>query len=267
MDVTFWLILGVTLYAALVALAAAILRAAPEDADYESAIVLFVFRVYARLVHRVRVIDAHNFPRGGAPGPLILAANHSAGVDPILIQAVCPFIVRWVMADDMALPLLEPMWEIGKVIRVDRRHNESMGVRDAIAHLRDGGVIGVFPEGHIERPPRRILPFLPGVGLFVHRTGARVLPIVVEGTPQTDPAWSSLWRTSRATVRVLPVVDYGESGLSAREIAADLRRRFIDATGWEANDSTPRLEGERWVQADAENRRPNGTRGRKRRAG
>ncbi|HBS29908.1 MAG TPA: hypothetical protein DEB06_10785, partial [Phycisphaerales bacterium] len=37
------------------------------------------------------------------------------------------------------------------------------------------------------------------------KSGAPVLPVVIEGTPQVDPAWASLAHRSRARVRVLSV--------------------------------------------------------------
>ncbi|TVQ64392.1 MAG: 1-acyl-sn-glycerol-3-phosphate acyltransferase [Phycisphaerales bacterium] len=254
----YWVIPAIMLYTALLALTRAVLRHAPDPSDLEAGIIMFVFRRYSWAMHRLRIIDADNIPRSGHPGPLIVVANHTAGVDPVLIQASCPFPIRWVMADDMAVSMLQPLWDIGQVIRVDRRRNESMGVREALRHIRSGGVLGVFPEGHLERPPRAVLPFLPGVGLFIQRTGARVLPLVIDGAPQIDPAWASLWRRSRSTVRALPMVDYTDSELSARDIAKDLRRRMIEATGWPENDATPRLVGDQWVQVDVSGRWPDG---------
>lgn len=251
-----WAILGVTVWIGFAALARWVVTAATRE-DAESGVVLRAFQVYARVVHRLRVEGAEHIPpahapgtpeAGGAPGPLVIVANHTAGVDPILIQAACAFEISWVMAEDMAKPGLEPLWKLGRVIKIDRTSGDSMGVREAIRRLRAGGVIGVFPEGHIERPPRKILPFAPGVGLFIARTGASVLPIVVDGAPQVDPAWSSLWRTSRSRLTVLPVRRYarrGEPGAkSAHQIAQDLREVFLRATGWPANDDPrPMKEG------------------------
>ncbi|WP_410961928.1 lysophospholipid acyltransferase family protein, partial [Salmonella sp. SAL4359] len=84
---------------------------------------------------------------------------------------------------------------------VDRYGREIAAAREAVRHLQSGGVVGIFPEGNLERPPCHILPFLPGVGLIVHRSGAPVIPVLISGTPQIDPAWSSLWRRSRAVVQ------------------------------------------------------------------
>ncbi len=196
-------------------------------------------RLYALVFHNLRVEGLEHLPKGNCPGKLVVVANHTAGIDPLLIQAICPFFVRWMMARDMRLPGLELFWQWAEVISVDRAQREIAGAREAIRHLELGGVIGIFPEGMLERPARQIMPFVGGVGLIVHRAKAPVLPIIIEGTPQVDPAWSSLWRTSRSTLRIMPVVHYEDSQLRSGAIAEDLRRRFGEWTNWPLNDHPP----------------------------
>jgi len=128
------------------------------------------------------------------------------------------------------------------VIFVSRTSRDSIGAREAIRHLRGGGVIGIFPEGGLERPAYQLLPFQPGIGLLIKRTGARVLPVLVDGTPQVDPAWASLWKPSRSRLRFKPTLDYSHSDLSAAEIANDLRQRFMEWTGWALNDEPAPIE-------------------------
>jgi 1-acyl-sn-glycerol-3-phosphate acyltransferase len=72
--------------------------------------------------------------------------------------------------------------------------------------------------------------------VIIHRTGAPVLPVVIDGTPQVDPAWDSLIHPSRSRLRFMAPIDYRSSGLSPEAIALDLRRRFVDWTGWPTND-------------------------------
>ncbi|MCC6427702.1 MAG: 1-acyl-sn-glycerol-3-phosphate acyltransferase [Phycisphaerales bacterium] len=194
-------------------------------------------RIYARLVHRLRIEGLENVPVSREPGPLILVVNHTAGVDPLLVQSACPFEIRWMMAADMQVEAMKWAWEWLRVIRVDRIGRDTTSAREAIRHLEQGGVVGIFPEGAIERPPRQVRPFFPGVGLLIARSGAPVLPVVVDGTPHGRHAWESLFRTSRSTVRFFPLVRYSEG--SAGEITRDLRDRYIAWTGWPAND-TPR---------------------------
>jgi 1-acyl-sn-glycerol-3-phosphate acyltransferase len=208
--------------------------------DLETGLFLKVAAGYARVYHGLRVVGLPHVPRERVPGPLIVVANHTAGVDPVLIQIACPFEIRWIMAMDMRLPSFEWFWTWARIISIPRG-NELAATREAIRHVRHGndgrgGVLGIFPEGAIERPEREVLPFLRGVGLIIKKSNAIVLPVIIEGTPQVDPAWASLWRPSRSRLTFKQPIDYRESTLTPDEISADLRRRYIEWTGWPAND-------------------------------
>lgn len=202
--------------------------------DVETGIFWHLCRWYARLWHGLRVEGLENLPTELHPGPLVVVCNHTAGVDPLLVQSVALFEIRWMMGKDMMAPALAGFWRWSGVIEVDRLGTDRRSARDALAHLKSGGVLGVFPEGRLERPPRHVLPFLPGVGLIVARSGARVLPFVVDGTPDVGPAWASLIKRSRSRVRVMPAIDY--AGVDAGAIVEDLRRRYVHWTGWPRED-------------------------------
>jgi len=209
--------------------------------DLETGLFMKVAAGYARVFHGLKVVGGPHIPDTRSPGPLIVIANHTAGVDPVLIQSVCPFEIRWIMSMDMRLPAFEWFWTWARIISIPRG-NELPATREAIRHVRrgddgSGGVLGIFPEGAIERPDRQVLPFLRGVGLLIKKSEAIVLPVIIDGTPQVDPAWASLWRPSRATLTFKQPIDYRHSTLTPDEISADLRRRYLDWTGWPANDT------------------------------
>jgi 1-acyl-sn-glycerol-3-phosphate acyltransferase len=105
--------------------------------------------------------------------------------------------------------------------------------------LQSGGVVGIFAEGGLERPPEHINPYLPGVGLLILKGKARVLPVVISGTPKVDEAYASLFIPSRSRVRFLPVRDFTGAGLSAAEIATSLEEEAAHAQGWR---QTPQAE-------------------------
>lgn len=231
-----WIILAAVLWLALAAVADRLL-AGPRGQDVVGNLAWYVIRGYVWLRHRPRVDGREHVPpfvRGGGlegVGPLIVVANHASGVDPLLIQAVLPFEPRWMMAADMRHPMGEWLWAFGRVIFVDRANSDPAGVREALRHLSIGGVLGLFPEGGIERKVRTLRPFQPGIGLLIRRSGARVLPIVIEGAAMTPTAWGALLKTSRPTVRIMPMIDYGRS-MAPAEVAADLQARYVDWTGW-----------------------------------
>lgn len=181
----------------------------------------------------------------------------------MLIQAALPFEVRWMMAQDMHTESLQWIWDFCKTIFVDRQVDnekriDTRGLREALRHLKTGGVLGIFPEGNIERPPKEILPFREGVGMLIARNGAEVLPVVIEGTPAVEPVWASLWTPSHVTLRFLEPILFDRSGKSRgpgstpSDIADRLRDVFLEATGWPANDHSPTYKDGQWWYVDHE---------------
>lgn len=231
MNVPFWIYLLLAAAAlALLALVGRGCRALLRNprGDVAGGLTWLAARVYARLVHRLRVRGAENIPPRH-PGPLVIVSTHGAGIDPVLIQAVCPFRVTFMMAADMMLPAFMPLWEWVGVIPVDREGGDTRAAREAIRRLKQGEAVAIFPEGRLVRERGVVDPFLPGVGLIIRRSGSPVLAIVIEGTPRTASAWGSLWRTSRSTITFLPLAEYADNRLDAEQIAADLRERMQHA--------------------------------------
>jgi 1-acyl-sn-glycerol-3-phosphate acyltransferase len=196
-----------------------------------------VLRLYCRLWHRVTYSGVELLPASEEDhNGLIVVSNHTGSVDPLLIQARCRFLIRWLMATDMMIPELDWLWRQQQMIPVERQGRDSSALREAIRHVRSGGCIGIFPEGRIAVPPREIRPFLPGVGGLIARTKAPVLLTWVSGTPDTNVMSEALTTRSHAHVQFIDLIDYAD-GLDPEEITADLRTRIQEASGWPLNDA------------------------------
>lgn len=232
-----WLFEFVAVWALWAWMCARLEKRNPRPGDALAGVFMGVLRVYARAVHGLRVegrADVHppvKFGEGSRRA-LIVIANHTAGIDPVLVQCACPFEVRWMMGADMMHPLLKDLWAWVGIIGVDRAsaRGDAGALREGLRHLEEGGVLGIFPQGRIERAGAQgedRKPFAPGVGLLVRKSGAPVLAVRISGTPSCATAWGSLWRRSRSVVEVLGVRDYGEpgrAGMKPAEIAADLEK-------------------------------------------
>ncbi|NUQ52334.1 MAG: 1-acyl-sn-glycerol-3-phosphate acyltransferase [Phycisphaerales bacterium] len=203
--------------------------------DVPTGLATLLGKFLANVIHRCRVEGRENIPASRRPGPLIVVVNHTAGIDPVLVQVACPFFVRWIMASRMRLPQFEGLWSFLDIISIDQESRDAAAIRASLRVLSEGGVLGIFPEGGIERPPEQLLPFAPGVGLLVSRGRARVLPVVIDGTPVAPTAWGSLFRPSRSRVRFFPVINYPAMKMSAGEIVKDLESRYRAWTGWPVN--------------------------------
>jgi 1-acyl-sn-glycerol-3-phosphate acyltransferase len=199
-----------------------------------------ILRLYTRIVHRVRYEGLGLIPPSGRP--TLFVCNHTAGIDPLLVHLVSGHDIRWMMARDMRTPMLETFWNWMRIIDVDRIAGDPAAAREALRELAQGGSVGIFPEGGLERPPRQLIPFEPGVGLIIKKSRAIVVPVVIDGTPQVDPAFASLWHPSRSRVTFHEPINYEDSGLGAKDIAQDLFDRYRDWTGWPVNENPREIE-------------------------
>jgi len=244
MTVWMWIGAGVAAWLALAVLLAAAARVSPREGDPLAGLVLLLLRAYARFWQRLEVVGREHLAAvARSEGGTLIVANHTAGVDPVLLQAACPFEIRFIMAEDMRVGWMEPIWRYARAIFVERERSGNggggrggAGFREALRHVKGGGVVGVFPEGRIEREPGRVKPFKGGAGMLASVTRARVLLVGIEGTPRAETAWGSLWRRGRARVTVLPATSAaeltGERRAEPEEAAEAMRRRLAEAMGW-----------------------------------
>ena len=192
-------------------------------------------RVYGRLMHRTTVTGREHVPATNAPGGLVVVSNHTGPIDGLVIQAACRFQIRWMMAVDLMIPALQWLWRWNPVIAVSRDGRDSGPVREAIRHVKDGGVLGVFPEGAIVQPRSELRPFHEGVGLIISRTRAPVLLVWVSGTPESPRMGEAIFTRSRSRVVFLDIIEF-DKGAGPAAITRTLRERLAEASGWPVND-------------------------------
>lgn len=202
----------------------------------------YCVHAYTRVWHHLNVVGK-DLPRDlDLARGLIVVSNHTGALDPMIIQACCRFHIHWMMAREMMVPGLDWFWRIQGIIPLDRNGKDTGPTRMAIRYVKQGGVLGIFPEGRIVVPPREIRPFHPGVGLIVARTKAPVLLCWTSGTPDTNKMAESLLTSSRSRVHFIDLIDFkGER--HAENITRILRQRIEEVSGWPINDETqPSIE-------------------------
>jgi 1-acyl-sn-glycerol-3-phosphate acyltransferase len=182
-------------------------------------------RIFTLIWHRVRWIDKQRIPM---EGPVILASNHTAGIDPFLIQSSVQRMVRWMMVGKNKFKLLAPMWKaIDPIVLDDNDGRQAIKqIRKFIEVLKNDEIVGIFPEGGLQRDHRDLQKFQVGIGMIAKRTNAWVVPVWIKGTPmRKNMIWHFL-EPSKSTVI------YGEpyqadQNMSNEEVAEDLRQRMI----------------------------------------
>lgn len=193
--------------------------------------------LFMQSLHKVRFVGWERVPQEIGPEGLILVSNHASLLDPIITQGLFTAAVRW-MTDRTQMPAAANwFWQRVRAIPVDFGPRDSEAFAEAIAHVRSGGLLGVFPEGGLPRPPNEIRPFLPGVGALVARTGAPVLLLWINGGPRAPGLLDSLFLRTNITITVIGVVKFeGDEARDVRAITERLRHEIAQASGWPLND-------------------------------
>ncbi len=179
-----------------------------------------LFRFFVAAVHKVKYAGKHHVPQGAA----ILVCKHTAGVDPVLVQCCLPRVVRWMMAIEQRTRWLNWFWAASNPIGVKRDGTDRNGARHAIAALKEGELLGLFPEGHLPEYPGEVKKFGLGVSVLASRSGAPIVPVWVSGTPHTKSVYGSFIRLSQSRVT------FGKAfTLDELDVDTNDRRAVVDA--------------------------------------
>lgn len=221
------------------AIAAAIDRLAEGcGGDRVFAVERAIARGYLNRLHRIRIegFDEPEIREVLAGGPLLVVANHTCGLDPMLLQMPIPRRIRWMMWTGQMGIGLGWFWRHLAVLPVAQDGRDLTSVRTALRALRDGEAIGIFPEGGIERPPGVLQPFEPGLGVLASRSQAPVLLCLIEGTP-APRVFGSFVVPSRSVVRAIGVFRASPED-SAEAFRGRLAEALRTSSGWPVADAT-----------------------------
>jgi 1-acyl-sn-glycerol-3-phosphate acyltransferase len=152
-----------------------------------------------RLFMRLRMRGLHHVPRRG---PVILAANHLSHVDPVMVIMASRRKAHYLAKDGHfeSGPRRWLMRATGQ-IETNRESGAQDALESAVALLRAGRAVGIFPEG--TRSKRTEAPFLLEAKTGVARLAssvpeATVVPVALQGTREmmtpSDHALPRLWR-------------------------------------------------------------------------
>jgi 1-acyl-sn-glycerol-3-phosphate acyltransferase len=109
-------------------------------------------------------------------GPLIVVGNHTGAMEVVLMTIFTPTMIEFMGASDLPFKGLVAMFVYPYgFIPVNRGNVSRDSMKAAISVLRQGGVIGIFPEGGLWEP--NIRRAQSGVAWLSHHGDAPILPI------------------------------------------------------------------------------------------
>ncbi|MDS9470808.1 1-acyl-sn-glycerol-3-phosphate acyltransferase [Sporosarcina pasteurii] len=128
--------------------------------------------------YRIKVIGKENFPKDGG---VLLCTNHIDNLDPPVVGITCPRTVHFMAKEELfELPILKSVLPNVKAFPVKRGMSDRQAMRKALTLLKEGKVVGLFPEGTRSKDGQ-LQKGLAGAGFFALRGDAVVMPCAIIG--------------------------------------------------------------------------------------
>ncbi len=149
------------------------------------------FLIIFKLLFRLKVTGQENIPQDG---PFIIVANHSSLLDPVILGvSIKPKIIFVAAAY-----LFEIRW-LGYLLRKAnsipvQRENDIKAIKQSLKILQQGGVLGIFPEGGIDRQKNN-LPVRAGAAYLATKVGVPIVPIKIKGADKVLPRGAKFIRS------------------------------------------------------------------------
>ncbi len=183
-------------------------------------------RALLPLLTRAEVTGLENFPD---QGPLLVVGNHIAMMEVVLMVVYTPKPLEMLGAGDIPPPpIMDAIARIYSFIPVNRGNLDRKALVTVLDVLKQGGIVGIFPEGGIwDTGPRQAKR---GVAWLSYHAQAPILPIGFGGL---EGALNAMLRLQRPRLtmhvgEVLPPVTLPK-GVSRKEVFRQEAARAMDA--------------------------------------
>ncbi|MBR3109418.1 MAG: 1-acyl-sn-glycerol-3-phosphate acyltransferase [Clostridia bacterium] len=158
-------------------------KVSPEK---ERTFVYTLLRVIACVgVHTIFPVKYYHKERYELKAPYITMSNHQSACDPIILAYPCKkYEVRFVGKKELNLnKFVEKVLAKLHMITVDRHNSDMAAMRLCAKTLRDGYVLGIFPEG--TRHHNDLMEEVEtGAAVLALRAKVPILPVYIESKPK-----------------------------------------------------------------------------------
>ena len=130
------------------------------------------------LIFRPKVIGKNNIPKNGS---VVLAGNHTNNLDSVMLIAVVSRQVHFLAKIELFNGIFGVIVRGLGCIPVNRKIHDKDALKSAKEVLKNNRVIGIFPEGTINRTDDIIMPFKIGAVKMAKDTNSKIVPFVITG--------------------------------------------------------------------------------------
>lgn len=149
------------------------------------------YGLYIRLYYRLRSQDKHILPK---KGPYLLLANHSNNFDGLFLQCLIKRPIHFVVTDAMfKKKVLGKLLELVGYIPKRKHVTDSKAIRQIIRTIKQGGIVGIFPEGG-RNWDGRTESISPATYRLAELLGVPIVTACIKGAYLSGPRWADTKR-------------------------------------------------------------------------
>jgi len=125
-----------------------------------------------------KIIGKEKIP---ASGRIILAGNHTSNFDCLLLMSSTKRSIHFLAKKELFQGKAKSIVKGMGCISVDRKIHDKDALNLAYKTLENNKVIGIFPEGTINRTDSVIMPFKIGAVKMANKTSSYLVPFTITG--------------------------------------------------------------------------------------
>ena len=134
---------------------------------------------YCKIVYRLKVVGLENVPKEGA---VIFCGNHRTYLDPPAIVVTAGRHMRFLAKEELRKnPLFAFLNVVYDGIYVKRDAKDITAMKEAMKTLKEGGCVGMFPEGTRNGLEKNDGKMKSGACYMALKTNAKIVPIGIQG--------------------------------------------------------------------------------------
>ena len=137
-----------------------------------------ICKILMKILYRPKVEGTENIPKQGG---IILVGNHKHAFDAPLVMTNTDRIVHYMAKESLFKGFHGFLFKQIGLIKVYRTRNNPEAIESAVELLKNGGTLGIFPEGTRNRTNEELLKFKHGAVTIAKQSGSKIVPFAIKG--------------------------------------------------------------------------------------
>lgn len=156
-------------------------------------------RILFKYTGGIEVYGMENIPQ---KGPFIIVSNHQSIIDPFVFMSIFPIKINFLAAAYLfKIPVVGLMLRLGGALPINSRKSDLKSLRMTLRLLKEGKVIGIFPEGGVSLNGE-LEDFKAGWAYLALKAKVPAVPVTISGTRDVLPVGKYLPRKGKIFVNI-----------------------------------------------------------------